>query len=82
VAGAEKGQGTALLAGNFRSGLTGSTIDFCHKYSGVRLRQIAAKFDVGETAIIEASRRFEKKMDSDEKLRRDVEKVKGVLNSE
>jgi transposase len=50
--------------------------------SGVRLREIAAKFDIGETAIIEASRRFQKKMADDENLRVRVEKVKGFLKNE
>jgi hypothetical protein len=37
---------------------------------------------VGETAIIEASRRFLKNMDGDKKLREELEKVKMVIKSE
>ncbi len=59
-----------------------ASIHICHKYSGVRLREIAGMFGVGETAIIEASRRFSKKMDGDKKLREEVDKVKRVLKSE
>ncbi len=59
-----------------------ASIHICHQYSGVRLKEIAAKFSIGETAIIEASRRFAKKIDDDAKLRARVEKVKETLKSE
>lgn len=35
-----------------------ASIYVCHKYSGVKLREIGNLFDVGETAIVEASRSF------------------------
>lgn len=48
-------------------------IYLCHKYSGAALKEIANKFDVGETAIGEASKRFIKKMEEDESLQKLVE---------
>jgi REP element-mobilizing transposase RayT len=56
-----------------------ASIHICHKYSGVRLREIGSLFDVRETAIAEASRRFLFKMGEDKKLRDLVERVKGKL---
>ncbi|MBI5485497.1 MAG: transposase [Deltaproteobacteria bacterium] len=47
-----------------------ASIYLCHKYSGATLKEIACKFDVGETAIGEASKRFIKKMEEDELLRK------------
>ena len=55
------------------------SIHICHKYSGVRLREIGGLFDVRETAIAEASRRFSLKIGEDKKLRELVERVKGEL---
>jgi len=45
----------------------------------VRLREIGSLFDVRETAITEASRRFSLKMGEDEKLREMVDLVKERL---
>jgi len=45
----------------------------------VKLREIGNLFDVGESAIVEASRRFSLKMGEDKKLREMVERVKGTL---
>jgi len=56
-----------------------ASIHICHKYSGVGLREIGSLFDVGETAIVEASRRFSVKMREDKKLKEMVELVKGEL---
>jgi REP element-mobilizing transposase RayT len=42
----------------------------CHKYSGASLKEIAGKFDVGVTAVGEASKRFIKKMEEDKSLRK------------
>jgi putative transposase len=54
-----------------------ASIHICHKYSGGRLREIGNLFDVQETAIAEASRRFSLKMGEDKKLSEMVELVKG-----
>lgn len=56
-----------------------ATMHLCHKYSGMRLREIGEFFDVRDTAISEASRRFAGELDADEKLRGRVEKIKGKL---
>jgi putative transposase len=52
---------------------------FCHRYSGKKLRDIGTLFGVGETTIAEARRLFERKMEKDEKLRVEFEKIKTVL---
>mgnify|MGYP001596227669 CR=1 FL=1 len=57
-----------------------ASIYVCHKYSGARLRELAGIFGIGDTAIIEASRRFSTKLAGDAKLRKEVEMAKGVLN--
>ncbi|OGR23969.1 MAG: hypothetical protein A2X83_01780 [Desulfuromonadales bacterium GWD2_54_10] len=55
------------------------SIHICHKFSGVRLREIGSLFAVRETGIAEASRRFSLKMGEDKKLRELVDRVKGEL---
>ncbi len=55
-------------------------IHICHRYSGMRLREIGDLFKVRDTAISEASRRFARKLESDGELRKKVEKVKDRLN--
>ena len=50
-------------------------IYLCHKYSGASLKEIAGKFDVGVTAIGEASKLFIKKMKEDESLRDQIERA-------
>ncbi len=52
----------------------------CHKYSGKKLRDIGDLFGVGETAIAEARRLFERKMEKDEKLSGAVKRIKAFLN--
>jgi putative transposase len=46
------------------------SIYLCHKYSGAPLKEIADKFDVGITAIGEASKRIQKKMEEDNALQK------------
>lgn len=48
-------------------------IYLCHKYSGAALKEIASRFDVGETAVGEAIKRFIKKMKEDESLQKLIE---------
>jgi putative transposase len=56
-----------------------ATIHLCHKYSGLRLREIGDYFNVRDTAISEASRRFARELDANGKLREKVERIKGKL---
>ena len=56
-----------------------ATIHLCHKYSGLRLREIGECFNVRDTAISEASRRFARELDGDGKLRERVKRIKGKL---
>jgi len=51
----------------------------CHKYSGKKLRDIGDHFGVGETAIAEARRLLTRKLEKDQKLCGEVEKIKAVL---
>jgi putative transposase len=56
-----------------------ASIHLFHKYSGMRLREIGDRFNVRDTAISEASRRFAKELETDENLRRYLEKIEGKL---
>jgi len=47
-------------------------IYLCHKYSGAALKEIASRFGVGETAVGEASKRFIKKINEDESLKKQI----------
>ncbi len=51
----------------------------CHKYSGRKLREIGEVFTVGETAIAEARRLLSRKMEKDDELKAEVEKVRQKL---
>jgi len=51
----------------------------CHKYSGENLKEIGALFNVGVSAITEASRLLTKKMEKDKPLHDAVQRVKGDL---
>ncbi|MBK5273494.1 MAG: transposase [Desulfuromonadales bacterium] len=55
------------------------SIHLCHKHSGQRLRELGEQFEVRDTAISEASRRFARELESDEKLRGMVSRLKGRL---
>ncbi|HTZ17857.1 MAG TPA: transposase [Dissulfurispiraceae bacterium] len=50
-------------------------IYLCHKYSGASLKEIACKFDVGVSAIGEASKLFMKKMEQDASLRKQIDRA-------
>ena len=56
-----------------------ASIHICHKYSGLRLRELCQYFSVCESAITEASRRFQVKMEKDKKLREMVSQVKELF---
>jgi REP element-mobilizing transposase RayT len=56
-----------------------ASIYICHKYSGMRLREIGELFNVRDTAISEASRRFARELEADGKLKGLVERIKGKL---
>ena len=68
----------AIFSGNERLARQAS-IYLCHKYSGMKLREIGRLFDMRETAISEASRRFSLKMGNDEKVLNLVRMVEGML---
>ncbi len=56
-----------------------ASIHICHNYSGSKLREIGQHFAIGESAITEASRRFQLKMEKDKELGRMVLQIKGRL---
>ncbi len=56
-----------------------AAIHLCHKYSGMRLREIGERFNMRDTAISEASRRFARELDTDGKLRGILERIKVKL---
>ena len=56
-----------------------ASIHICHKYSGIKLKEIGQLFAVHESAITEASRRFQLKMEKDKELKKIVLQVKALL---
>ncbi len=44
------------------------SIYLCHRYSGATLKEIGDNFDIGESAVSQASRLFSRKLDKDRKL--------------
>jgi len=56
-----------------------TVLHLCHRYSGQKLRTIGERYQIGESAVSEASRAFSKKVETDKKLRREVERIKEKL---
>jgi len=52
----------------------------CHRYTGIKLRDIGNRFNIGESGVTQTSRRFSEKLKKDKKARKDVELVKKKLN--
>ena len=59
---------------------TKAAIYLCHRFSGAKLREIGALFQVTESGITQASKRFGQKMDGDEQVKEVVRKVGKSLN--
>ncbi len=55
----------------------GAGIYLCHRYSGLRLKEIGLYFDIGESAVSQASRRFGMILERDKELRN---KIKDIYN--
>jgi chromosomal replication initiation ATPase DnaA len=51
----------------------------CHKHSGEKLRDIAERFNVGISAVTEASRLLVKRRGKDKVLREAVGAIKNIL---
>jgi len=52
-----------------------AAIHLCHKYSGVKLREIGERFGVKDSAVSQASRRFMVELDKNKELKNVVENV-------
>jgi len=57
-----------------------ATLHFCRLYSGVRIREIGAYFNISGAAVSLSSHRFTKKLAQDVKLKEGVKKVEAILN--
>lgn len=56
-----------------------ASIYICHKYSGAGLKEIGEKFGIKESAVSQASRRFEQVLERDKELLKQIEKVRQNL---
>lgn len=56
-----------------------ASMHLCHKHSGLRLGAIGESFNVRDTAISEASRRFSRELETDGNLRKVVARIKDRL---
>ena len=56
------------------------SIYLSHRYSGRRLREIGEAFRIGESAVSQASKRFEGEMMKSRSVRRRVERIRKALN--
>jgi len=54
-------------------------IYLCHTYSGAKLKEIGERFGIGESAVSQASKRFEREMERDAELRMLVETLGAEL---
>ena len=52
---------------------------FCHRYSGRKLKEIGAYFDIGESGVSQSSRRVSLKISADKKLREQIQQLEGRL---
>ena len=55
-------------------------IHLSHKFSGLSLKEIGKGFGIRESAVSQASRRFESAISEKARLRKKVEKVREELN--
>ena len=53
-----------------------ASLYLCHRYSGKSLKTIGAYFGMSESGVTQASRRLEKKIEHDKKLKKSVELAK------
>jgi putative transposase len=60
---------TEVLCGD-RSLARKAALYLCHRFSGRSLKEIGSHFGIGESAVSQASRRFEKNLEQDRELRR------------
>ena len=51
----------------------------CHRYSGMKLREIGDRFSVGESAVTQASRRIQLKLKNDKQLNKLILKIEKKL---
>jgi REP element-mobilizing transposase RayT len=51
-----------------------------HRFSGIPLKEIGRQFSIGESAVSQASRRFESTLSENPRLREKVNKVRKTLN--
>jgi chromosomal replication initiation ATPase DnaA len=51
-------------------------LHMCHRYSGIKLREIGKHFGIGESGVTYASRRIGMKAEKDKKLREIIKTVK------
>ncbi len=51
----------------------------CHRYSGLRLREIGEYFGIGESAVTQASKRFSVEVENDRKLAVKIETIRTKL---
>jgi len=52
---------------------------FCHRYSGKKLKEIGAYFDIAESGVSQSSRRISLKISSDKKLRKQIMQIESSL---
>ena len=52
----------------------------CHRYSGIKLNEIGACFDIGESGVSQTSRRFSEHLKNDKKVRKATAIVKKKLD--
>lgn len=55
-------------------------IYLCHRYSGVKLKEIGDLFLLSDSGVIQASRRFEAAMEAEAQLGKKVEEIRGILD--
>jgi len=51
----------------------------CHRYSGMRLKEIGDYFGIGESAVAQSSYRFQLMLDKDTNLKRKIEQIRKNL---
>jgi len=52
----------------------------CHRHTASKLKKIGRNFNIGESAVSQASRRISVKIKRDQKLRKQIKSIKNKLN--
>nr|WP_269745873.1 transposase [Desulfuromonas soudanensis] len=71
---------TSEVFGEGKGAARQAALYVCHRYSGAKLKEIGSRFEVSESAVTQASRRFAARLEEDEEVNRAIGRMVTELN--